>query len=267
MAYLHRRIEHLHELVKTGKLHFLRGDENQEQLIEEMTRVRRLESGEIDLETCSPRVRSFARMMYSAVDMLNPSAESEAPPSFELKDVNDYQREYFALLDDVFRRIFGKTASDFAAPGDFVVEMKKTSRARFRNVEENYKKGFSEIHDFHAKHMLDAFAMSKCLRGMKLVLGGTSRFTPAHLGALRQTMLYADTFLIPDPVLPWLEEERKDEQFHLVQPLVQMHTSNFYMDTFMCLLSRREKHTLYFYYAKEGITADVQPGWSKYFRH
>jgi len=224
MPFLHRRIENLCELVKTGKLHFLKDDPIQQQLIEELMKVRRLESGKVDLETCSPLVRSFARMIYNAKDMLDPGVQSEEePPSFDLKDVNDYQRGYFALLDDVFRRIFGKTAYNFARPSDFVGEMKKISEARLHNLPENYRKGFSEIHDFYAKHMLDAFAMSKCLRGMKLVLGGTSRFTPTHLGALRQTMLYADSFLIPDPVLPWLEEERKEERFDLVQPLVQIH--------------------------------------------
>lgn len=224
MPFLHRRIEHLHKLVNTGKVHFLKGDQQQEQLIDELTRVKRLESGEVDLETCSPLVRSFARAVYNTKDALERNDQSEegcAP--FTPKDVNEYQSEYFALLEDVFRRIFGKTACDFAAPRDFVGEMKKISGARLHDVAENCRKGLSEIRDFHAKHMLDAFAMSKCLRGMKLVLGGTSRFTPTHLGALRQTMLYADTFLIPDPVLPWLEEERMEERFYLVQPLVQIH--------------------------------------------
>lgn len=225
MAYLHRRIEHLQELVKTGKLKFLKGDQKQEQLIEELMRVRRLESGEVDIETCSPLVRSFARMMYATKDMRDPSAQpKEETMPFDLEDVNEYQREYFALLDDTFRRTFGKAAKDFAAPNDFVDEMKKFVGTNPHDIAGNVLSGLSEISDFHAKHMGRPFGMSRCLQGMKLVLGGTSRFTPTHLGALRQVMLYADTFLIPDPVLPWLEEQRQEEKFGFVQPLVQIHT-------------------------------------------
>src|SRR5262249_776496 len=37
--------------------------------------------------------------------------------------------------------------------------------------------------------------------------------------AVRSMTLYADTLLIPDPVLPWLEKERREERFPLVAPL------------------------------------------------
>jgi hypothetical protein len=46
---------------------------------------------------------------------------------------------------------------------------------------------------------------------MKLVLGGSSRFLESQLNAVRQLLLYADTVLIPDPILPWIEVDRSEE--------------------------------------------------------
>lgn len=224
MTYLRRRIEHLVELIQSGRLHFLEGDPQQEKVIEDLLKVKRHESGEIDLETCSPLVRSFSRMVHNLTGTAGRDDEPEKQPrSFEVSDVAEYQREYFSLLDEVFRRMFGKAACDFAHPNDFVDEMKRLSGDRRQNFHEHFRRGFSELYDFHGKHMLDAFAKSKCLHGMKLVLGGTSRFSPAQLGGLRQTMLYADTFLIPDPVLPWLEEVREEERFRHIEYLRQIH--------------------------------------------
>lgn len=225
MTYLRRRIESLLELVNSGRLHFLSDVARLDQLIDELKDVKRLDSGEIDLETCSPLVRSFSRMVHNIGEMADRDDKPVKPPkSFESSDVIEYQREYFALLDEVFRRMFGKAASNFARPDAFVDEMRRLSGDRRQNLEENFKMGISQLHEFHGKHMVDAFAMAKCLYGMKLVLGGTSRFASVQLGGLRQTMLYGDTFFVPDPVLPWLEEVREEERYRAIEVLRQIHT-------------------------------------------
>jgi len=46
------------------------------------------------------------------------------------------------------------------------------------------------------------------LGGVKLVLGGSGRFTESHLASVRKMVLYADTIVIPDPILPWVESAR-----------------------------------------------------------
>jgi hypothetical protein len=56
---------------------------------------------------------------------------------------------------------------------------------------------------------------------MKLVLGGSSRFVSSHLSSVRKMLLYADSILIPDPILPWLESERQEERFRHVLLLEQ----------------------------------------------
>ena len=55
------------------------------------------------------------------------------------------------------------------------------------------------------------------------MLGGGSRFGATQLDAVRRLILYADTVLIPDPVLAWIEETpRPEERFAHIQLLEAM---------------------------------------------
>ena len=58
---------------------------------------------------------------------------------------------------------------------------------------------------------------------MKLVLGGGTRFKASQLGAVTTSVLYSDTVLVPDPVMPWLEKERTEETFQHVLLLQAVH--------------------------------------------
>jgi len=226
MPYLNRRIEHLIEILNAGKLHVAEGVDQTyfAELKNDMAKVQRLPSGDIDLETCSPLLRSFARMTYMATSLAEaPASDHAVDAECSLEELVAYQRSLFELLDDIFKRVFGKSASEFATPHDFVDVMKKSVPQAIRGDARTYREGLASLHDFYGDHMLKAFAMAQSVKGMKLVFGGSSRFTPVHLDALQQTLLYGDTFLIPDPVLPWLEVERSEERFAGIQPLVQMH--------------------------------------------
>ncbi len=63
------------------------------------------------------------------------------------------------------------------------------------------------------------YAEAKSLSGPKLVLGGTSRVGRTQLEAVRKMLLYADSILIPDPILPWIESSRAEERFRSLQLL------------------------------------------------
>jgi hypothetical protein len=82
--------------------------------------------------------------------------------------------------------------------------------------EEAYRWADDALRKFHAESGIELFRASKSLGGMKLVLGGSSRFLGTHLDSVRKMTLYSDTILIPDPVLPWLESPRSEERFRLV---------------------------------------------------
>ena len=52
--------------------------------------------------------------------------------------------------------------------------------------------------------------------GIKCVYGGSSRINQSTFDSYRKMALYSDTVFIPDPIIPWLEVERKEERFNLV---------------------------------------------------
>ena len=59
---------------------------------------------------------------------------------------------------------------------------------------------------------------------MRLVLGGSSRFSESQLKSVTGSLLYSDTILVPDPIMPWLERERSEEKFQRVLVLKTAHS-------------------------------------------
>jgi hypothetical protein len=140
-----------------------------------------------------------------------------------IQNVINYQRDLFCRLDEFFSRATGKSATDFSTIDDFgdVVrgsahQLLPRSKAAFQWLDDN-------LRPFYASEASEAFSAARKLGGMKLVLGGSSRFHDGHLASVSTSVLYSDTVLIPDPVLPWLEKERTEEKFRHVLLLQAVH--------------------------------------------
>jgi len=129
------------------------------------------------------------------------------------------QQEFFHILAEFFERVTGKSVTKFATPDTFVDAIKKNPRRLANRAESAFPWVIDTLASFYSRHKTAAFQEGRETGGMKLVLGGGSHFTASHLQAVRKMLLYADTILIPDPVLPWLEVERKAEKFRLVNLL------------------------------------------------
>ena len=143
----------------------------------------------------------------------------------ELHDLIIYQDRYFEILSEFFINVTGCLPRDFSPLDQFsesIKRMAKTSRENhtqpgklitaFSDLEINLKKLYSEEGG-------KAFSAAKRLDACKLNLGGGSRFLQSQLNATRKSLLYSDTVLIPDPVMPWLEKKRDEEKFSHVIPL------------------------------------------------
>ena len=126
------------------------------------------------------------------------------------------QRALFELIAEFFERATGDSVRTFAARGRFDA----TIRARASLLAAKGKEAFPWFEklyrDFYAREQTSAFADARSLGGMKLVLGGSARFSSSQLASVRKMLLYADTVLIPDPMLPWFEDERSEERFRHV---------------------------------------------------
>jgi len=129
------------------------------------------------------------------------------------------QKEFFNILDDLFQGITGKPATQFATPDTFIEVMKQDIPKLAKRSIDAWPKGLETISNFYARVKMAPFTQARSYGGMKLVLGGSSRFEVSHLEAVKKMLLYADTILIPDPILPWLESEREEEKFRHVHLL------------------------------------------------
>lgn len=137
--------------------------------------------------------------------------------------VVDYCRGLFARIEEFFVRATGQSASEFATIDTFA----EVIRTRARNIAPRGKDAFNwldtEVRSWVAKRGTKAFSAARQLGGMKLVLGGNSRFLESQLNSVTTASLYSDTVLIPDPVMPWLERPRTEERFQHALVLQAAH--------------------------------------------
>jgi hypothetical protein len=138
--------------------------------------------------------------------------------------VVNYCRELFARLDEFFVRATGRSATEFATVDSFG----QVIRTNAHNIALRGESAFiwldNEVRSWVAKGGIKAFSAARQLGGMKLVLGGSSRFLGSELNSVSASVLYSDTVLIPDPVMPWLERPRTEERFQHVLVLQAAHT-------------------------------------------
>src|SRR5690606_18308592 len=139
---------------------FPKGDPEIEKLITELTNVRN-SNGQIDLTSCSPRVRQFAHQMYSIRDIPDKTDVSENNRSPNtLDDLMWNQRQYFQLLDNLFQRLFGKSATAFSSPEDFIDKMKVANPFSDSGKVRAYEEGLNDIKDFYSKQTNSVYQKS-----------------------------------------------------------------------------------------------------------
>jgi hypothetical protein len=128
------------------------------------------------------------------------------------REIDRIQKAYFSLLDEFFIRATGRKYSEFCAISDFAATIKASAHLAPR-MREAFIWADKALRDFYAGPGKDLFTLARAVGGQKLVMGGGSRFGETHFDSVRKMALYADTILIADPVLPWLEIPREEERF------------------------------------------------------
>ncbi len=222
MGYMTRRIDHLLQLKADDKLRIARPFADSEpgrQLLLELDKVARLPDGSVDLSSCSPLVKSFA----SAVFALAHYDHAQTAPAVEMAaqiptpaELSKSMRKYFDLLEAFFVEATGASAGEF----DFehyrakILGGDKRLALAGKRAYEVYP---SKIANFHSDNTSFLYQGGKSLGGLKVVLGGSSRFPGPAFDGVRKVALYADTIFIPDPLLPWLEVDRVEERFSIIE--------------------------------------------------
>lgn len=139
------------------------------------------------------------------------------------KQIIDYQRALFAVLDEFFVRATGHSASDFSTVDEFPEAVRREAQKLGSRGVEAYSWIERELRNLYSTRGKSVYGMARDLSGFRLVQGGGSRFLGSQLRSARGALLYADTVLIPDPISPWLERDRKEERFRHVLLLQAAH--------------------------------------------
>lgn len=137
------------------------------------------------------------------------------------QDLVRYQKTLFALYSEFFQRATGaETPEQFATFDSFSEVIRNNAATLAQRGQNAFVWADENIRPFYGQEVATAYRNTKQLGGLKLVQGGGSGFLSTHLASVRGALLYADTVLVPDPVLPWFEVDRTEERFRHVK-LVQ----------------------------------------------
>lgn len=223
MALLRRKIEKLLEMRSQGKLLLCSTvpADVREQFDKDVSSIRRDAAGQVDLASCTSLVRSIAGAISLMANMAEAQSANHQPVSAAdpAAESQRMQQEFFCILDEFFTRATDCTYQEFATPETFVSEMRRRAGDLAPLLGQALPWLDEALREFYKRNQQTSFTTPGQLGGVKLVMGGSSYFRSGHLDAVRKMALYADTILIPDPILPWFETERPDSRFRGIYPL------------------------------------------------
>lgn len=130
-----------------------------------------------------------------------------------------YQRQLFTLLLEFFERATGCAPEEFATFETFGDTIRSRAEALSQRVRAALQWADDNVRPFYAQEAANAFAAARQFGGLKLVQGGGSGFFRTQFESVTGSLLYADTILVPDPVMPWFETPRDEERFPHVKLL------------------------------------------------
>jgi len=99
------------------------------------------------------------------------------------------QREFFQILDDFFKNATGESPEDFADIEKFGDAIHRKGEKFAPRAIKAFEKAAGDLKAFYGKGGVATFQQARAVGGMKLVLGGGSRFTSSHLASVRKMAL------------------------------------------------------------------------------
>ncbi|MEH0724837.1 hypothetical protein [Vibrio alginolyticus] len=136
-----------------------------------------------------------------------------------------YQKSYFEIIHEFFVDVTGKEPRNFSDLDSFeesisaMAEKYRNNPARAERSMLAFVRLGEKLNSLYESQGEEVYQLSIEMDACKLNLGGSSRFLKTHLNATRKSILFSDTVLIPDPIMPFLEKSREEERFNHVIPL------------------------------------------------
>ena len=256
MSYLRRRLEKLLSELETGKLSMT--PDVGATLKSDLEGVRRASDGTLLLESCSPRLRSLARAYYGAVNAPDRDETPQHSAIAPAVDPGELNRTLFSLQAEYFESMTGSPPERFVPKGSsFGDEIRnlgarlKGNRALAGRLHAKSTAAFSALSNHYGESKNIRLAAARALPGLKAVLGGQQSITTSGVAAVRSTLLYCDTILIPDPVHRWLEKDSDAERFSQIRMLEDI----YHLHQLRPLIDAREP----------GVPILIFPSWERMF--
>ncbi|MDC4167802.1 hypothetical protein LDP52_03545 [Photobacterium damselae] len=136
-----------------------------------------------------------------------------------------YQKSYFEIIHEFFVGVTGKEPRNFSDLDSFeesisaMAEKYQNNPARVERSMLAFVRLGEKLNSLYESQGKEVYQLSIEMDACKLNLGGSSRFLKTHLNATRKSILFSDTVLIPDPIMPFLEKSREEERFNHIIPL------------------------------------------------
>ncbi len=130
--------------------------------------------------------------------------------------ITEIQRKFFAILAEFFKRATTCSPTSFATFDSFGSRIRSEAQKLAPRLPDAYSYAHEALGSFYHQYGVELFTQSKSLGGLSFVLGGGTRFGESQFDSVRKVALYADTVLIPDPIMPWIEDPRSEERFRHV---------------------------------------------------
>lgn len=169
-------------------------------------------SGLVNTSGLSDDAVLFGRMAGKGVRFFeSQSNKTSADPM----PVRDAQVELFRLFAQLFGALTGREVGLVADQTEIRERMMWRIAHDDAEMAPRVNAAAEELGAFYTANAHLTFAHAKTLGGMRLVTGGQRAFGPSALSGVRITGLYADTQLIPDPVLPFFTSDLRLNAMHL----------------------------------------------------
>ena len=232
MPYLTRRLKHLFDDLKSGRLQLTRAVAPT--LEKSLAMVEFTEAGEPVLQSVPNEIRSLARaygLTQRYLDEANGGSSERhhlVRPPPDAEQISRLSQTLFQLYDDLFVAATGKAPQSFApVPESFGGAIRalggRLKGGHSGDWAQNVSRATKALAAFYQSSGKDLLRGAGHLPGYKLVLGGKQNFGSSSLAAARSMLLYADTLLIPDPVSRWFESEHAAEGFAFPRMLEDLY--------------------------------------------
>lgn len=142
--------------------------------------------------------------------------------------IKEYQTGYFALLEEFFEIFTGKTVDEFST----VKDISKNIRMFFLDLMDNIKGNKQrlqyvdmleqKLNEFYEKYREQALQYAGESGNYKMLLSGGNSINLPQFNAIKVASMFSDMILIPDPIIPWFAEEKKNEKFKLANILKEV---------------------------------------------